>query len=120
MSTLFCRTLASQSPPSMPVHSRTPSESGSTRPLLQRANSLTFTTSSLRDSTPPPPSTTQQAFIPCSAAYQTLSRHANFDDSDLGQLVSGLRVDKADGRGVSVTSVRDALRSLDRGFDRSA
>jgi hypothetical protein len=85
--------------------------------MLPRANSSTFTISSLRDSTPPTPSA-QQAYIPCSAAYQTLSRHANFDNSDLGHLVSGLHVDKEEGRGVSVASVRDALRSLDRGFGR--
>ncbi|CCG84879.1 protein of unknown function [Taphrina deformans PYCC 5710] len=111
MSTLFCRTLAA-------------SNTGGTTPPLTRPpallrNSSTFSTSSARDSTPPP-TTEVQGFVPCSAAYKTLSRHENFRESDMDSIVRGLDVDRASGRGVAVGSVRHVLRILDRGLGRGS
>ena len=99
VSTLFCQSLASTA--SKPI-----------RPALQKANS-TFSTSSARDD---PPTNTGDSYVPCSAAYKSLSRHANFGESDLGTLVAELKVDRE--KGVELTSVRDALRLLDRSFGR--
>lgn len=109
MSTLFCRTLASTSPPVEKIGK------GLDRPRLTQQSS-SFSTSSARDSTPPLPDAGQ--YVPCSAAYQTLSRHENFDGTDLTSIVRGLDVDRASGRGVAVGSVRDVLRILDRGLGR--
>lgn len=50
-------------------------------------------------------------FIPCSAAYQTLSRHKDFKRVDLGQLVGKLNTR---GMQVEVSSVANVLRELDR------
>lgn len=59
-------------------------------------------------------------FIPCSAAYVTLSRHRAFDEAaaDLGALVRPLVVQQGD-EGcpkVEVNSVREVLKMLDRRF----
>jgi len=63
-----------------------------------------------------------RTYIPCSAAYQTLSRHRAFDDAaaDLGALVRPLIVQSVDGScpQVEVSSVRDVLKMLDRRFGR--
>ncbi|PWW72751.1 hypothetical protein C7212DRAFT_285781 [Tuber magnatum] len=63
-------------------------------------------------------------FIPCSAAYQTLSRHRAFEDAttDLGSLVRPLMVRSLDGScpQIEVSSVREVLRRLDRGFGSDA
>lgn len=123
MSTLFCRTLASsmtELAPSSLVAA--PPQ----RPALVQQSSA-FSTSSARDETPPPAPVSgvdkhtqqlQQQFVPCSTAYQTLSRHENFKDSDLDSIVRGLDVDRTLGRGVEIGSVRDVLRILDRGLGR--
>lgn len=50
-------------------------------------------------------------YIPCSAAYQTLSRHKDFNRADLGQLVGKLNTR---GMQVEVSSVANVLRELDR------
>lgn len=50
-------------------------------------------------------------FIPCSAAYQTLSRHNNFTRIDLGTLVGKLTTK---GMQVEVSSVANVLRELDK------
>lgn len=50
-------------------------------------------------------------FIPCSAAYQTLSRHKDFRRADLGKLVGKLNTR---GMQVEVSSVANVLRELDR------
>ena len=61
---------------------------------------------------PPAPSTpTPGMFIPCSAAYQTLSRHKDFGRVDLGTLVGKLHTR---GMQVEVSSVANVLRELDR------
>ena len=63
-----------------------------------------------------------RSYIPCSAAYQTLSRHRAFDAAaaDLGALVRPLVIQSVDGRcpQVEVSSVRDVLKMLDRRFGR--
>ncbi|KAI5780848.1 hypothetical protein EDC01DRAFT_633112 [Geopyxis carbonaria] len=63
-----------------------------------------------------------KTYIPCSAAYQTISRHRAFDEAtaDLGSLVRPLIVQGGDGRcpEVEVSSVRDVLKMLDRRFGR--
>ncbi|RPB03551.1 hypothetical protein L873DRAFT_1786963 [Choiromyces venosus 120613-1] len=63
-------------------------------------------------------------FIPCSAAYQTLSRHRAFEDAttDLGSLVRPLMVRSQDGScpQIEVSSIREVLRKLDRGFGSDA
>lgn len=51
------------------------------------------------------------SFIPCSAAYQTLSRHKDFSRANLGQLVGKLYTR---GMQVEVSSVANVLRELDR------
>jgi hypothetical protein len=55
--------------------------------------------------------TTGGTYIPCSAAYQTLSRHKDFNRADLGQLVGKLNTR---GMQVEVSSVANVLRELDR------
>ncbi|ODQ63268.1 hypothetical protein NADFUDRAFT_53541 [Nadsonia fulvescens var. elongata DSM 6958] len=50
-------------------------------------------------------------YIPCAAAYQTLSRHKDFNRVDLGTLVGKLTTR---GMQVEVSSVANVLRELDR------
>jgi len=58
-----------------------------------------------------------RTYIPCSAAYQALSRHKKFEEAsaDLGQLVGKLNTK---GMQVEVASVRDVLKYLDREFGK--
>ncbi|KAG5368257.1 hypothetical protein CJU90_0450 [Yarrowia sp. C11] len=115
MSTLFCTTVAS----------RKQSATRSTLPEVERE----------RVDTPPPKSlapikalspavsvgssgyspSTQVGgtYIPCSAAYQTLSRHKDFNRVDLGTLIGKLNTR---GTQVEVSSVANVLRELDRKF----
>ncbi|KAG5360315.1 hypothetical protein CJU89_3379 [Yarrowia sp. B02] len=115
MSTLFCTTVAS----------RKQSATRSTLPEIERE----------RVDTPPPkplapiktlspavsisssgysPSTqVGGTYIPCSAAYQTLSRHKDFNRVDLGTLIGKLNTR---GTQVEVSSVANVLRELDRKF----
>jgi hypothetical protein len=74
--------------------------------LLQRHNQQTPTGSGA--SMPLPSAGT---FIPCSAAYQTLSRHKDFRRVDLGALVGKLQTK---GMQVEVSSVANVLRELDK------
>lgn len=76
---------------------------------------------------PPPPVRKKSAnddrtYIPCSAAYQALSRHRAFDEAaaDLGSLVRPLVIQSVNGNcpRVEVSSVRDVLKMLDRRFGR--
>lgn len=53
----------------------------------------------------------EDVYIPCSAAYQTLSRHKDFKQVDLGKLVGKLTTR---GMQVEVSSVANVLRELDR------
>lgn len=66
----------------------------------------------------------KRVFIPCSAAYQTLSRHRAFEEAttDLGSLVRPLLVRSLDGNcpQIEVSSIREVLRRLDRGFGSDA
>lgn len=68
---------------------------------------------SIIDLPPGTPSTTTPSgtFIPCSAAYQTLSRHKDFSRSDIGKIVGKLNTR---GMQVEVSSVANVLRELDR------
>jgi hypothetical protein len=72
--------------------------------------------------TEPVDNSDRRTFIPCSAAYQTLSRHHAFDDAaaDLGVLVRPLVVKGTNGScpQVEVSSVRDVLKMLDLRFAR--
>lgn len=74
--------------------------------LFQRQHQQTPTGSGA--STPLPSAGT---FIPCSAAYQTLSRHKDFRRVDLGTLVGKLQTR---GMQVEVSSVANVLRELDK------
>ncbi|CAN6644501.1 hypothetical protein TRVA0_020S01904 [Trichomonascus vanleenenianus] len=58
-----------------------------------------------------PTSTQGGTYIPCAAAYQTLSRHKDFYRADLGRLVGKLNTR---GMQVEVSSVANVLRELDR------
>lgn len=66
---------------------------------------------------PGTPTTTNSSgtFIPCSAAYQTLSRHKEFQRADLGRIVGQLNTR---GMQVEVGSVAKVLQELDRRFDK--
>lgn len=109
LSSLFCRTLAD----SAKMNIISPA---TTRPPLLHLSS-SFSTSSARDTTPPR-SELVSRYVPCSAAYQTLSKHENFDQNSLETVVSSLEVDKAAGRGVELDSVRSVLRILDLGLGK--
>jgi len=66
---------------------------------------------------------TGKTYIPCSAVYQTLSRHRNFGSmTDLGSLVRPLVVKGKEGScpEVEISSVRDVLKQLDRRFGSDA
>lgn len=64
----------------------------------------------------PSTATPSGTFIPCSAAYQTLSRHKDFRRVDLANLVGKLNTR---GMQVEVGSVANVLRELDRRFSTS-
>lgn len=121
MSTLFCTTLASR------VYSSTTVESSrhsvcqdSTRtktiPLRTPPSSISGA-SGVRtpqiELPPGTPSTTTPSgtFIPCSAAYQTLSRHKEFRRADIGEIISKLNTR---GMQVEVSSVANVLHELDK------
>lgn len=94
MSTLFCTTIASRN------------TSDTTSPPKNISTATPIPTASTAQ--PPTPTGT---YIPCSAAYQTLSRHKDFNRADLGQLVGKLNTR---GMQVEVSSVANVLRELDR------
>lgn len=98
MSTLFCTTLASQVEEKSSGGCCGGSKSGSGGCCKDKTAAPT---------PPPAPGT----FIPCSAAYQTLSRHKDFGRADLGSLVGKLNTR---GMQVEVSSVANVLRELDR------
>lgn len=91
MSTLFCTTVAS----------RKQSATRSTLPEVEREPKYS------------PSTQIGGTYIPCSAAYQTLSRHKDFDRVDLGTLIGKLNTK---GTQVEVSSVANVLRELDRKF----
>ncbi|KAF5102286.1 hypothetical protein D0Z00_000469 [Geotrichum galactomycetum] len=76
--------------------------------LLQRQRQYQQSPTGSGASTPLPGAGT---FIPCSAAYQTLSRHKDFGRVDLGTLVGKLQTR---GMQVEVSSVANVLRELDK------
>uniref|UniRef100_A0A060T105 ARAD1C12540p n=1 Tax=Blastobotrys adeninivorans TaxID=409370 RepID=A0A060T105_BLAAD len=75
--------------------------------------STLFCTTLAERQTQPPEETPveEEAYIPCAAAYQTLSRHKVFKQVDLGRLVGRLHTR---GMQVEVSSVANVLRELDR------
>ncbi|KAK7207051.1 hypothetical protein BZA70DRAFT_292449 [Myxozyma melibiosi] len=91
MQTLFCTSLASKSG----------SEGGGCGNCNQPGGCCGGKKASVQDS----------AFIPCSAAYQTLSRHKGFKAVELPSLVGKL---STKGGQVEVASVASVLRELDR------
>lgn len=91
MSTLFCQTLSKK---------------------------LETPISSIRTS--PKPTTKKDTskkdtYLPCSAVYQTLSRHHNFDKMSLESIVDGLARGEHRGMEFSVGGVQGLLREMDRG-----
>lgn len=114
MSNLFCKTLADATTTAAAAAAL---PGTSVRPPLTTKSSA-FSISSARDTTPPR-SEVAETYVPCSAAYQTLSQHQNFKESSIRDIVSGLEVDKSVGRGVELSSVRSVLRILDRNFARN-
>jgi len=92
--------------------------------LPKRTTRASATVKKLPPPPPPPPPPPAGTYIPCSAAYQTLSRHRAFDEAaaDLGALVRPLVIQRGvDGRcpQVEISSVRDVLKMLDRRFGRA-
>lgn len=119
MSTLFCQSVAT----------RIQSSSSSGGCCGGNASGSGDCCKDIESAVPTPPkldTRSKQAdgktYIPCSAVYQTLSRHRAFDDAaaDLGALVRPLVIQSVDGRcpQVEVSSVRDVLKMLDRRFGR--
>lgn len=129
MSTLFCTTLASRvyasttvkssrhSITSLDKENKSEGKCGKAGGSSTEQNPLAVKQSpkdSLMIQLPPgTPSTTTPSgtFIPCSAAYQALSRHKQFKKVDLNQIVGKL---KTRGMQVEVGSVVEILRELDK------
>ena len=89
MSTLFCQTLSKK---------------------------LETPISSLRNTPLPTTTTTKRdTYLPCSAVYQTLSRHHNFNKMSLESIVDGLARGEHRGMEFSVGGVQGLLREMDRG-----
>ncbi|BFZ57767.1 hypothetical protein PYCC9005_004820 [Savitreella phatthalungensis] len=99
MSTLFCQSLAAKGVDLI---------AGGRRPR----SFATFEHSSVREDHLADDSSADTVYIPCSAAYQSLSRHPRFGEAELATIVGLMRV--REGRGVDVESVRSALQELDR------
>lgn len=130
MSTLFCTTLASRVYASRSVkssrHSAIAEEkteaksgccggSGKAGCCKDTAGDKKALASIILPPGTPSTTTPSGTFIPCSAAYQTLSRHKDFKRVDLGKLVGKLNTR---GMQVEVSSVANVLRELDRRFDQ--
>ncbi|TGZ79485.1 hypothetical protein EX30DRAFT_350221 [Ascodesmis nigricans] len=113
MSTLFCQSVVSNKV----LDIETPPPSISTLLSLGRPSSSASNSRGQQQQQLP-----SRTYIPCSAAYQTLSRHRGFDEAaaDLGSLVRPLVVERGEGGcpRVEVSSVRDVLKMLDRRFGR--
>lgn len=121
MSTLFCQSVATK------VKSRPPGCCGggccgSTATPQQQGGSGKLPSSPSKEKIGG--SDEKGTFIPCSAAYQALSRHRGFEEAtaDLGSLLRPLMVRSSDGRcpQIEVSSVRDVLKQLDRRFGSDA
>lgn len=136
MSTLFCTTLANQISTTKPTAKSAGkpggccggSKSGNggcckdkavsaslAKPQLQQFQQQLLQNQQQQNISASPGNPTQfpsaGTFIPCSAAYQTLSRHKDFRRVDLGTLVGKLHTR---GMQVEVSSVANVLRELDR------
>jgi hypothetical protein len=126
MSTLFCQSVATR------IRSDSAPSSSSSGGCCGGNASGGGCCRDIESAVPPAPKRTTRSkslketsdgtYIPCSAAYQTLSRHRAFDEAaaDLGALVRPLVIQSVDGRcpQVEVNSVRDVLKMLDRRFGR--
>ncbi|AOW01637.1 hypothetical protein B0I72DRAFT_101449 [Yarrowia lipolytica] len=115
MSTLFCTTVASRKQSAtrstLPEIER---ERVDTPPPKQLAPIKTLSPAvSISSSGYSPSTQVGGTYIPCSAAYQTLSRHKDFNRVDLGTLIGKLNTR---GTQVEVSSVANVLRELDRKF----
>lgn len=91
ISTLFCQTLSRRLESPVPL------------PLPSQQQSST-------DQRP-----TQATYLQCSAVYQTLSRHRNFDKMSLEVIVDGLARGEHRGMEFAVGGVHGLLREMDRG-----
>ena len=91
ISTLFCQTLSRRLESPVPL------------PLPSQQQSST-------DQRP-----TQSTYLQCSAVYQTLSRHRNFDKMSLEVIVDGLARGEHRGMEFTVGGVHGLLREMDRG-----
>jgi hypothetical protein len=58
---------------------------------------------------------TSDTYLPCSAVYQTLSRHRNFDKMSLEVIVDGLAKREHRGMEFSVGGVQGLLKEMDKG-----
>jgi hypothetical protein len=92
MSTLFCQTLSKRL--------ETPISSVRTTPLPTKK--------------PKKFTETSDTYLPCSAVYQTLSRHRNFDRMSLEVIVDGLAKREHHGMQFSVGSVQGLLKEMDK------
>jgi hypothetical protein len=103
MSTLFCQTLSKKL--------ETPISSIRNTPIPIRGTPIPIPI--------PIPSTTggvkNDTYLPCSAVYQTLSRHHNFNKMSLESIVDGLARGEHRGMEFSVGGVQGLLREMDRG-----
>jgi len=95
MSTLFCQTLSRRL--KAPLSSIRSSALPSTEPCSATK------------------SETSDTYLPCSAVYQTLSRHHNFNKMSLEVIVDGLVRGKRSGMEFSVGGVQGLLKEMDKG-----
>ena len=104
MSTLFCQTLSKKL--ETPVSSiRDPP-----RPT-ERPDSVPPTSS--LDASGADGSSRTDTYLPCSAVYQTLSRHRNFNKMSLEVIVDGLARGEHRGMEFAVDGVEGVLRRMD-------
>lgn len=97
MSTLFCQTLSKKL--ETPISSIRSSPVPTKRPPIKKSQ--------------PEPDT----YLPCSAVYQTLSRHRNFNKMSLEVIVDGLAKGRHRGMELWVGGVQDLLKQMDKGPD---
>lgn len=95
MSTLFCQTLSKKL--ETPVSSIRSPPVPTKRPAREDSQ------------------TGSDTYLPCSAVYQTLSRHHNFNKMSLEAIVDGLAKGEHRGMEFSVGGVRGLLKEMDKG-----
>jgi hypothetical protein len=58
---------------------------------------------------------TEDTYLPCSAVYQTISRHRNFNKMSLEVIVDGLANGEHRGMEFAVGGVHGVLKEMDKG-----